>query len=78
MGSAATSWMGSDPYKQSLEDLRNKMAGELNSPYTVQNYNQQTRFIQSRMVLSGASHAAEQNKAYSQGTLKAGIEASNT
>lgn len=66
-----------DPYKQSLEDLRTKMAGELNSPYTVQAYNQQTRFIQSRLVMAGASHAAEQNKQYAQGTLKAGIEANN-
>lgn len=59
------------PMLDSVEQSRKQIRESLTSPYAQMQYDRDTRRMQGQLMMSSASHAAQQNKAYVTGSLKA-------
>lgn len=62
---------GLQGYLQSQKDLRLQIRGQLQSPMAARYYDADSLPFMQRNIFSAAGHAADQNKAYTVGTMKA-------
>lgn len=66
------------PTLDSIEQTRQEFRQNLTSPYAQQQYDRDTRRMQGQLMISASGHAAQQQKAYVNGSLQARSDTANS